>query len=80
VSFLVEAIYRAPGDAEQDAQIDAIVVQHGGQLNDPEEAHPYGPDAIVLTFVFDDYHAAIAAVAMLREEGFMVDGPRDNDS
>lgn len=77
MSYMFEVYYKPPVDPKKENAILERVSQLGGRLDYREEpkSEPHG--SICLTYEFEDYERAAAAVDCLQQQGEYVEGPQD---
>jgi hypothetical protein len=78
MTYMFEVYYKAPADLEKEAALLKRVSKMGGRLDFREEPeNNSGPQAVVLTYEFDDRDRADEAAEALRQQGEHVEGPQD---
>lgn len=77
MSTMFEVYYRAPADPSREAALAERVSGLGGRLDYREGPDEGGPDAVCLTFEFNDPGRAREAADSLRRQGEHVEGPVD---
>ncbi|MFO0969740.1 MAG: hypothetical protein U0793_29635 [Gemmataceae bacterium] len=75
MSVMFEVMYEPPTDARREGRLAEQISHFGGRLDYREESAT--PASICLTFEFDDWAAARAAAARLRELGEYIEGPME---
>lgn len=77
VSYMFEVYYKPSADPKKEIALLERVSKLGGRLDYREEpkSEPYG--SICLTYEFEDYERAAAAVECLQQQGEYVEGPQD---
>lgn len=77
MSYMFEVYYKAPADLRKESALLHCVTSLGGRLDYREEAKSEPQRSICLSYEFDDFDLAVAAVERLRKQGEHVEGPQD---
>ncbi len=77
VSYMFEVYYKLPADPKKELSLLERVSKVGGRLDCREEPKSESHGSICLTYEFEDYERAAAAVECLQQQGAYVEGPQE---